>query len=50
MPSKTVATVVAMGGTSKGFYIITTSLSLATGGKLGPLEPAKTFKVLYLAG
>jgi hypothetical protein len=42
--------IVAMGGTGKGFFIISCGLSLATGEKIGPLKPARTFKVAYLAG
>jgi RecA-family ATPase len=41
---------VAIGGTGKGHLIMGLGLSLATGRNIGPLEPARSFKVLYLAG
>ena len=50
LPARIVGGVVAVGGTGKGFFILQMGLSLATGQKIGPLEPARKFKVLYLAG
>ncbi len=45
-----VGEIVAMGGTGKGYFIIRVGLSFATGENTGPLKPARTFKVVYLAG
>jgi replicative DNA helicase len=42
--------IIAVGGTGKGFFNIMMGLSLATGQNIGPLEPVRKFKVLYLAG
>lgn len=49
LPSGIVAGVIAVGGTGKGYLINLLGLSLATGLKVGPLEPTRKFKVLYLA-
>ena len=49
LPSGIVAGVIAVGGAGKGYLINLLGLSLATGLKVGPLEPTRKFKVLYLA-
>jgi hypothetical protein len=49
LPSSIVGELVAMGGTGKGHLNIMLGLSLATGREIGPLKPARKFKVLYLA-
>jgi RecA-family ATPase len=48
LPSGIVAGVIAVGGTGKGYLMNLIGLSLATGLKVGPLEPTRKFKVLYL--
>lgn len=49
LPSGIIAGVIAVGGTGKGYLMNLIGLSLATGLKVGPLEPSRKFKVLYLA-
>ena len=49
MPSNIAAELVAMGGTGKGHLNIMLGLSLATGREIGPLKPARKFRVVYLA-
>jgi len=49
LPAGIVGAVVAIGGTGKGYLLNFIGLSLATGLKVGPLEPTKKFKVVYLA-
>ena len=49
LPSGIVAGVIAVGGTGKGYLMNLIGLSLSTGLKVGPLEPTRKFKVLYLA-
>jgi hypothetical protein len=49
LPSGIVAEVIAVGGTGKGYLFHLLGLSLATGLKMGPLEPTRKFKLLYLA-
>ncbi|MHB9075694.1 MAG: AAA family ATPase [Desulfobaccales bacterium] len=49
LPAGIVGEVVAVGGTGKGFLMFQLGLALATGLKVGPLEPARKIQVLYLA-
>jgi hypothetical protein len=49
LPSGIVAGVISAGGVGKGYLLHLLGLSLATGLKVGPLEPTKKFKVLHLA-
>jgi len=50
LPAGIIGGLIAVGGTGKGHLNIIFGLCLATGKKIGPLEPARKFKVLYLAG
>jgi hypothetical protein len=49
MPSNIPAELVAMGGTGKGHLNIMLGLSLSTAREIGPLKPARKFRVVYLA-
>ncbi|MBM4275393.1 MAG: AAA family ATPase [Deltaproteobacteria bacterium] len=49
LPSKVVAAVIAIGGVGKGYLMIMLGLALATIKKIGPLEPTRKFKVIYLS-